>query len=260
MRTKDCEQCGSVFVPTGPARYCGESCRTQVQALQLTASMYGLTLEQVRVVRAVRACMICASTVSGIESGIFAVDHCHDSGVVRGVLCQPCNFLLGNARDDVDVLLGAIKYLVKDHTAEPWNQGKSRVEEVVERKEQRLAERLERTENALDVAERRVRELESILAEVAEDTASTARRRAKDSDAVEKFISEFILTTAPGSSRISASALRAAWTVWAGGASCPVQSLHEALHKLGGVLRRSSAERYWEGISLRSTTRGSAEG
>jgi hypothetical protein len=252
MRTKDCEECGAAFVPTGPARYCGESCRTEVQALQLTASMYGLTLEQTRVLRALDACMICSSTVSGFESGIFAVDHCHDSGVVRGVLCQACNFLLGNARDEVDVLLAAIKYLLKDHTAEPWNQGRRRMEMVAERKEQRLTARLERTESALEVAERRVKELEAVLAEVAEDTAVAACRRARDADAVEKFISERISPAPRGSSRIQAGALRTAWADWAGGASCPVQSLHEALHKLGGVQRRSSTGRYWDGIALRS--------
>ncbi|MEU9466644.1 endonuclease domain-containing protein [Streptomyces avermitilis] len=222
--------------------------------------MYGLTLEQVRVIRSVRACMICASTVSGFESGIFAVDHCHDSGVVRGILCQRCNFLLGNARDDVDVLLSAIKYLVKDHMAEPWNQGKSRPEEVAERRERRFAARLERTENSLAAAELRVKELEAVLAEVAEDTASAARRRAKDADAVERFISELISTAPPGSSRISVSALRTVWADWAGGAPCPVQSLHESLHRLGGILRRSSTGRHWEGIALRSIPRGSPEG
>lgn len=259
MRTKDCEECGAAFIPTGPARYCGEGCRTEVQALQLTASMYGLTLEQTRVVRAVGACMICSSTVSGFESGIFAVDHCHDSGVVRGVLCQSCNFLLGNARDEVDVLLAAIKYLLKDHTAEPWNQGKRRREIVAERKEQRLTARLERTESALETSERRVKELEAVLAEVAEDTAVAAWRRARDADAVERFIGELISPAPRGSSRIQASALRTAWADWAGGASCPVQSLHEALHKLGGVQRRSSTGRYWDGIALRSIPRVSAE-
>ncbi|WP_103538737.1 MULTISPECIES: endonuclease domain-containing protein [unclassified Streptomyces] len=255
MGTKDCEECGTAFFPTGPARYCGEGCRAEVQALQTTASMYGLTLEQVRVVRAVDACMICASAVSGFKSGIFAVDHCHGSGVVRGVLCQSCNFLLGNARDDVDVLLGAIKYLLKDHEAEPWNQGARRAEVLAERKEQRLTARLAQSERALDAAEQRVKELEAVLGEVAEDAAVAARRRARDADAVEKFIGEFILPAPSGSSRITAGALRTAWADWAAGASCPVQSLHEALHRLGGRHRRSSTGRYWDGLALRSSSR-----
>ncbi|MFE3854538.1 endonuclease domain-containing protein [Streptomyces griseorubiginosus] len=214
--------------------------------------MYGLTLEQARVVRAVGACMICSSTVSGFESGIFAVDHCHDSGVVRGVLCRSCNFLLGNVRDEVAVLLAAVRYLLKDHTTEPWNQGRGRREMVAELNEQRLTARLERTESALEAAERRVKELEAVLAEVAEDTAVVAWRRTRDAHAIERFIGELISPAPRGSSRVQVSALRTAWTDWAGGGSCPVQSLHEALHKLGGVQRRSSTGRYWDGIALRS--------
>jgi Recombination endonuclease VII len=32
------------------------------------------------------------------------VDHDHETGVVRGMLCFNCNQALGNARDDVEVL------------------------------------------------------------------------------------------------------------------------------------------------------------
>lgn len=251
MAIKDCDQCGSPFVPTGPARYCGDDCRTEVQAVQLTASMYALTVEQTRAVRAVQACMICDSTVSGFESGIFAVDHCHDTGVVRGALCQSCNFLLGNARDSVDVLFSAIKYLVKDHSTEPWNQGRSRREEAEERQEARLTARLERTERTLAASESRVRELEAVLAEVSADTALAARRRARDADALDDFLKEMVTPAPPDGPRIAASTVRAAWATWSSGATCPVQSLHDALHKLGGTLRRTNTGRYWEGIALR---------
>ncbi len=256
MRTKDCTECGVAFVPSGPSRYCGEDCRARVQALQLTASMYGLTLEQVRIIRALDACMICSSGISGFESGVFAVDHCHGSGVVRGILCQSCNFLLGNARDNVDVLFGAIKYLLKDHAAEPWNQGKSRAETVADRNERRLSARLERAEGDLEAAERRVKELEAVLSEVGEDAAVAARRRARDADAVEKFVGEFISPAPRGSSQIAANSLRTAWADWTGGATCPVQSLHDALRKLGGVERRSAAGKFWVGIELRSIPSG----
>lgn len=251
MKTKLCEECGTRFVPEARAsRYCGEGCRIQVQAMQLTGSMYGLRLDQVRVIRALPACMICQSTDSGFESGIFAVDHCHDSGVVRGALCQGCNFMLGNARDSVDVLLSAIKYLTKDHSSEPWNQGKTRAEETIERRELRIASRLEQTKEELRIAEDRVKELEAVIAQVDEDVAFAARRRVRDANALDRFISEMIAPASLSNAPVAVGELRDAWRQWSGGATCPVQSLYEALQKLGGVQRRTARGNQWQGITL----------
>jgi hypothetical protein len=44
----------------------------------------------------------------------LAVDHCHAGGHVRGLLCDPCNTMLGLARDRADVLLRAAQYLGAD--------------------------------------------------------------------------------------------------------------------------------------------------
>jgi len=43
----------------------------------------------------------------------LAVDHCHKTGKVRGLLCQSCNGMLGLAKDNIEVMLNAIKYLSK---------------------------------------------------------------------------------------------------------------------------------------------------
>jgi hypothetical protein len=45
------------------------------------------------------------------------VDHCHTSGIVRGLLCNRCNTLLGNAKDDTQILENAITYLKKINKA-----------------------------------------------------------------------------------------------------------------------------------------------
>lgn len=61
-------------------------------------------------------CKICSTEVLKIgELGDLArvacVDHCHDSGKVRGILCRACNSGIGHLRDDVNILKLAIEYL-----------------------------------------------------------------------------------------------------------------------------------------------------
>ncbi len=54
-------------------------------------------------------CAICGTDNPGQRS--FHVDHCHDTGKVRGLLCGNCNSGIGNLRDDIDLLKRAIEYL-----------------------------------------------------------------------------------------------------------------------------------------------------
>lgn len=42
---------------------------------------------------------------------IGRVDHCHDTGKVRGLLCFNCNVGIGSLQDDIEMLRKAIKYL-----------------------------------------------------------------------------------------------------------------------------------------------------
>lgn len=43
----------------------------------------------------------------------LAVDHCHKTGKVRGLLCQNCNHGIGMLKDDPKLLKNAIIYLSK---------------------------------------------------------------------------------------------------------------------------------------------------
>jgi len=41
----------------------------------------------------------------------LALDHCHDSNKVRGLLCAKCNLMLGYSEDNIKTLKSAITYL-----------------------------------------------------------------------------------------------------------------------------------------------------
>ena len=57
-------------------------------------------------------CAICESDSPGRKgSKNFTVDHDHTTMEVRGLLCHPCNVMLGLAKDSIEVLETAIKYL-----------------------------------------------------------------------------------------------------------------------------------------------------
>lgn len=55
------------------------------------------------------ACAICGGTATGT----LHVDHDHNTGAVRGLLCRDCNRGLGCLKDNLDALRQAIKYLEK---------------------------------------------------------------------------------------------------------------------------------------------------
>jgi len=55
-------------------------------------------------------CAICDKTAEENKKD-FAVDHSHETGIIRGALCNHCNSGLGSFLDKPELLLKAIDYL-----------------------------------------------------------------------------------------------------------------------------------------------------
>lgn len=77
-----------------------------------------LTLEIYRVVLRQQGgkCPICKRPINflnkkGKRTNDFAVDHCHTTGLFRGLLCMECNRAIAKFRDDAVRLENAAKYL-----------------------------------------------------------------------------------------------------------------------------------------------------
>ena len=71
---------------------------------------YGITLEQWnnKLVQQAGECAICGDQMYKPH-----VDHDHETGRARGLLCNECNHLVGDAKERPEVLLSAIQYLAK---------------------------------------------------------------------------------------------------------------------------------------------------
>ena len=85
--------------------------KDQFRAYSLKA-LYGISADAYKemLVQQKDACKICKTHTNNLKRKLF-VDHCHETGKVRGLLCQHCNTMLGNAKDNLLVLQSAINYL-----------------------------------------------------------------------------------------------------------------------------------------------------
>lgn len=76
---------------------------------------YGITFEQYREMLSQQdgRCAIC-----GTSKEKLVVDHNHQTGKVRKLLCHLCNALIGYAREDISIIASAISYLERAKHAE----------------------------------------------------------------------------------------------------------------------------------------------
>lgn len=79
---------------------------------------FNLTLDQYKNMLSEQSnvCKICMKPEIGIDPRNnkikrLSIDHNHNTGKVRGLLCQKCNTMIGFFNEDINILKNAIKYL-----------------------------------------------------------------------------------------------------------------------------------------------------
>lgn len=75
---------------------------------------YGITIydvDQLAVLQDYK-CAICFESEDNLTRRL-AVDHCHKTGKIRGLLCTYCNTAIGKLKEDIDIMERAIAYVEK---------------------------------------------------------------------------------------------------------------------------------------------------
>lgn len=132
MEKRLCSRCNAAFVPSrGDKIYCSSSCsksgpkggrqkkvvtkreNTESRKLQSILSKKGASKEDYLALLSNHSncCEICGKPSTEERFQRLCLDHCHSSGKLRGFLCAKCNSGLGMFKDDISLLLNAVKYL-----------------------------------------------------------------------------------------------------------------------------------------------------
>lgn len=120
-----CKECKKTFYKEDPIKhrertrknyfYDADKARTKsVSGYEITKDEYYLLLSKQE-----RKCAICGKTEEDNKRAL-AIDHCHTTNKVRGLLCTCCNTALGKFKDSTELLHNAITYLLNP----PFNKDK----------------------------------------------------------------------------------------------------------------------------------------
>lgn len=127
-----CKNCGKIFQALlikkrqGKSIFCSKECyfkyrkenskdSKELNRLYQKKHKYNLTPKEYQqlILESNNRCAICNSEFDTTKQNGMNVDHSHETGKVRGLLCHNCNALLGHAHDNIEILKKAIKYLEK---------------------------------------------------------------------------------------------------------------------------------------------------
>lgn len=84
--------------------------------------LYGISLAEYneKLERQGGGCAICGIKIPGGNGKHFYVDHNHATGQVRDLLCHNCNYVIGYAKEDVEILRLVARYLLN------WSESSQR--------------------------------------------------------------------------------------------------------------------------------------
>ena len=84
----------------------------QLKDLRKSCVDNGVTLEEywIQFDKQEGKCLGCETVQSKLEHRL-CIDHDHNTGRFRGLLCRECNLVLGNSKDSIQVLKNLIQYL-----------------------------------------------------------------------------------------------------------------------------------------------------
>lgn len=110
-RTGQCSRCGPVTVwkrtrDYGVTWFCSVKGTERNRTYYSGKRAHGLTKNKVRKLKEGRVCEVPTCNEPSTQ-----LDHCHDTGNIRGVLCRDHNLALGYVHDSIEELEGLIEYL-----------------------------------------------------------------------------------------------------------------------------------------------------
>ena len=110
FKDKPCKFCDTVFTPKAPSEmYCCDSCKENAKAEIYLKRFYNISLEEYidMYIKQKGVCKICKTEGFRLDPNSkikLVVDHCHNTGKVRGLLCHNCNRGLGLFKDSLEFL------------------------------------------------------------------------------------------------------------------------------------------------------------
>lgn len=127
--TKECKNCNNEFevllikIRQGKGLYCSIDCYNDFRSKnkrdpkyldRIAQKKYKYGLNESEYLNMFETqnneCAICEKSFNEVRA---CVDHSHDNGLVRGLLCDKCNKGLGSFNDNLELLKKAVEYLSK---------------------------------------------------------------------------------------------------------------------------------------------------